>query len=96
MKVRTGRAIHLRKKFNGLIVHTYATVLEWVSIYWFSRAGPAASLRIYWEMTNGYTLHALQRAKYSSIPFGVAYFPKDLTRSPRKWVTLYRLPTDGN
>ncbi|KAI1794412.1 epoxide hydrolase [Ganoderma leucocontextum] len=28
-------------------------VLEWISIYWFSRAGPAASTRIYYETSNG-------------------------------------------
>ncbi|KAF8654611.1 hypothetical protein AX16_003523 [Volvariella volvacea WC 439] len=28
-------------------------VLDWVSIYWFSRAGPAASVRIYYEVLQG-------------------------------------------
>ena len=59
-------------------------VLRWISIYWFSRAGPAASVRIYREMTNGYALRSIDRVRDSSIPFGVAYFPKDLVRSPRK------------
>ncbi|KAF7324471.1 EHN domain-containing protein [Mycena kentingensis (nom. inval.)] len=27
-------------------------VLTWISVYWFSRAGPAASLRIYYENSN--------------------------------------------
>lgn len=28
-------------------------ICEWVSLYWFSRAGPAASVRIYHEMFQG-------------------------------------------
>lgn len=28
-------------------------VCEWVSLYWFSRAGPAASVNIYYEMFKG-------------------------------------------
>ncbi|KAH9939029.1 alpha/beta-hydrolase [Epithele typhae] len=60
-------------------------VLEWVSIYWFSRAGPAASVRIYKEMTGGYAYRAIAHAKRTSIPFGVCYF-KDLNRSPRKFL----------
>lgn len=31
---------------------TEEEVLTWVSIYWFSKAGPAASVRIYYEATH--------------------------------------------
>ncbi|KAH9974906.1 alpha/beta-hydrolase [Lactifluus volemus] len=37
-------------------------VLTWVSIYWFSRAGPAASVQIYYELQNP-TRRSLLRAK---------------------------------
>ncbi|KAI0350337.1 epoxide hydrolase [Trametes cingulata] len=63
-------------------------VLEWVSIYWFSRAGPAASVRIYYEMTGGYSkdaMHMLKDAKWTSVPLGLSYFPAELFRLPKSW-----------
>ncbi|KAI0075232.1 alpha/beta-hydrolase [Panus rudis PR-1116 ss-1] len=58
-------------------------VLTWVSIYWFSKAGPAASLRIYYE-----TVHAgdLYNAKWTKVPCGTSYFPKELIQVPKAWV----------
>ncbi|KAI0629893.1 alpha/beta-hydrolase [Trametes polyzona] len=60
-------------------------VLEWVSIYWFSRAGPAASIRIYYEMTGGGTKDILSGASGASIPVGLSYFPKETFRLPKSW-----------
>ena len=62
-------------------------MLEWVSVYWFSRAGPAASVRIYREMTAGFALDPLAHARWTPVPFGVAYFPDEVVRAPRKCVT---------
>ncbi|CAA7271338.1 unnamed protein product [Cyclocybe aegerita] len=56
-------------------------VLTWVSIYWFSTAGPAASLRIYYEKTHGED----DSAQIPTIPQGVSYFPKELVVHPRAW-----------
>jgi len=56
-------------------------VLTWVSIYWFSRAGPAASVRIYYE-----SAHAPgKRAKFpkTPVPVGLSFFPKKLAHFPR-------------
>jgi hypothetical protein len=58
-------------------------ILTWVSIYWFSTAGPAASIRIYYE-----TVHAGvgDIGKYiPGVKLGLAYFPKDLEVPPRAW-----------
>jgi len=59
-------------------------VLAWVSIYWFSRAGPAASLRIYYEV-----MHSGQRigdpSSPPTIPLGTSIFPKELGRIPTSW-----------
>ncbi|KAH9855142.1 alpha/beta-hydrolase [Lenzites betulinus] len=67
-------------------------VLEWVSIYWFSRAGPGASVRIYKEMTQGFTRATTADVRWTSIPLGFAYFPKELNRVPRSWLsTLGRI-----
>ena len=66
-------------------------VLDWVSIYWFSRAGPAASVRIYYEHIQG---GEENKYKWSSIPFGASFFPKELHCVPPQYVhqrlvTLY-------
>ncbi|KJA16951.1 hypothetical protein HYPSUDRAFT_192655 [Hypholoma sublateritium FD-334 SS-4] len=55
-------------------------VLTWVSIYWFSTAGPAASVRIYYEHT-----HNKGTVKLPTVPNGVSYFPKELIIPPRSW-----------
>ncbi|KAK7689868.1 hypothetical protein QCA50_006507 [Cerrena zonata] len=57
-------------------------VLTWVSIYWFSRAGPAASVRIYYEHIQGGEEF---KYKWSSIPFGASFFPKELHCAPPYW-----------
>jgi hypothetical protein len=55
-------------------------VLTWVSIYWHSAAGPAASLRIYYEAyqngDNAPTLHV------HHVPLGVSYFPQEIFPVP--------------
>ncbi|KAL0580616.1 hypothetical protein V5O48_001346 [Marasmius crinis-equi] len=58
-------------------------VLTWVSVYYFSRAGPTASVRIYYEI-------AQERRKKPklvrpTIPLGVSHFPKELYVPPRLW-----------
>ncbi|PPR05870.1 hypothetical protein CVT24_006624 [Panaeolus cyanescens] len=55
-------------------------VLTWISIYWFSTAGPAASVRIYYESSQA------QPEGVPSIPRGVSFFPKDIYRVPKAWV----------
>ncbi|KAI0754244.1 alpha/beta-hydrolase [Daedaleopsis nitida] len=60
-------------------------VLTWISIYWFSRAGPAASVRIYYEMTGGGTHATDAGAKWTSVPFGAAYFPVEIFQFPKEW-----------
>ena len=57
-------------------------VLEWISIYWFSRAGPSASTRIYYEMTSGGTRDSNVGVKWMSVPVGVSHFPAELVRMP--------------
>lgn len=64
-------------------------VLTWISIYWFSSAGPNAHVRIYYEGSHA-TLEGMdqrERAKVwvGSVKLGVAYFPKELTVVPKLW-----------
>ncbi|KAI9436109.1 alpha/beta-hydrolase [Lactarius psammicola] len=53
-------------------------VLTWVSIYWFSRAGPAASVRIYHEIPGGVTCFPK-----TTVPVGLSFFPKETAQFPR-------------
>jgi hypothetical protein len=62
-------------------------ILTWVSIYWFSRAGPAASVRIYYETAKSGDLdighyHEVPR----HVPMGASYFPKELEYPPSSHV----------
>lgn len=61
-------------------------ILTWVSIYWFSTAGPAASCRIYYESKHAseYGYSAL-RTYIPDVKLGLSYFPKDLTVPPKSW-----------
>lgn len=66
-------------------------VLTWVSIYWFSRAGPAASARIYYETRNSGERE--NPPMDIVVPTGVAYFPKELRVPPRRSVNTPPLPS---
>ncbi|TFK48619.1 alpha/beta-hydrolase [Heliocybe sulcata] len=58
-------------------------VLTWVSIYWFSRAGPASSLRIYYEFEKA---GDRELPKVTGVPMGVSYFPAEACIAPRSWM----------
>ncbi|KDR82898.1 hypothetical protein GALMADRAFT_134434 [Galerina marginata CBS 339.88] len=60
-------------------------VLTWISIYWFSRAGPTASLRIYFEMTKA-NPGFFSKPNPTTIPIGHSYFPKEIVSLPRRWM----------
>ncbi|TFK93141.1 alpha/beta-hydrolase [Polyporus arcularius HHB13444] len=60
-------------------------VIEWISVYWLSRAGPAASTRIYHELTGGMTHDTDQGTVWTSVPLGVSYFPKEIFQLPKSW-----------
>ncbi|KAM0723173.1 hypothetical protein Q7P37_001373 [Cladosporium fusiforme] len=65
-------------------------ILTWVSIYWFSTAGPAASLRIYYEAVhNGASKGAVSRDRASQwigkVKLGLCHSPRELTVVPHTW-----------
>lgn len=67
-------------------------VLTWVSIYAFSREGPAASTRIYYEsmhpaksITDSISRWDLISSYIPNVPLALAYFPKELVRLPLSW-----------
>ncbi|TFK52705.1 alpha/beta-hydrolase [Heliocybe sulcata] len=59
-------------------------VLTWISIYWFSRAGPAASLRIYYEAHHAEDI--FNQPYVGGCPMGVSYFPAELFLAPKSWM----------
>ncbi|KAH9917975.1 alpha/beta-hydrolase [Fomitopsis serialis] len=59
-------------------------VLTWISIYWFSRAGPAASARIYYEQAK-VVENPNHSAPWCAVPGGISFFPKELLRPPKTW-----------
>lgn len=63
-----------------LYAHNLA-VLTWVTLYWFSRAGPAASVRIYYEFENRRGV-----LPKSNTLIGLSYFPQDIWVLPQMYV----------
>ena len=63
-------------------------MLEWISVHWHSRAGPAAALRIYKEATGARIHHPDRDVACHAVPFGLARFPKELEQMPRRCVVL--------
>ncbi|TVY54337.1 putative epoxide hydrolase [Lachnellula cervina] len=62
-------------------------VLTWISIYQFSRAGPEASARIYYEATHT-NVDDEERKLYGyngAVKLGLSYFPQDLCVPPSKY-----------
>jgi hypothetical protein len=60
-------------------------ILTWVSLYWLSTPGPAASARIYYEAQNTVPQprHDQRMLQYNPhVKLGLSYFPKDLLVFP--------------
>ena len=62
-------------------------VLTWVSVYYFSAAGPAASLRIYYESAHEVDGFGRGRSEQyiPHVPLGLAHFPREISVVPRSW-----------
>lgn len=64
-------------------------ILTWVSIYWFSAAGPNAHVRIYYEAQHNPTKQVPNRDRAAQwvdhVKLALAYFPKELSVVPRVW-----------
>ncbi|KAG5640551.1 hypothetical protein DXG03_008121 [Asterophora parasitica] len=60
-------------------------VLTWISVYLFSRAGPAASLRIYYEETQAENRRTAPDPEPKGLPVGHSHFPKEIYHVPRAW-----------
>ncbi|KAF2101773.1 alpha/beta-hydrolase [Rhizodiscina lignyota] len=62
-------------------------ILTWVSIYWFSAAGPGASVRTYFEAETPTPPYGIPADKaffaWNNVPLGLTQFPKDVMGIPR-------------
>ncbi|KJZ73397.1 hypothetical protein HIM_07191 [Hirsutella minnesotensis 3608] len=61
-------------------------ILTWISIYQFSNAGPAASVRIYYESKHTLTDQTARGLAYvPKVLLGYSVFPQDVFVPPRRW-----------
>ncbi|KAL0572613.1 hypothetical protein V5O48_009344 [Marasmius crinis-equi] len=65
-------------------------VLTWISIYWFSRSGPAASVRTYYEVAHGQSAGMSISLPKTTTPFGCSIFPGELMAVPKAWLVADR------
>ncbi|KAM5343318.1 hypothetical protein ACJ41O_014284 [Fusarium nematophilum] len=77
-------------------------ILTWISVYQFSKAGPAANVRIYYESKHSELERTQKGFDYvPNVPLGLSYFPKDLLVPPKSWgrtlgpVVFERVHPDG-
>jgi pimeloyl-ACP methyl ester carboxylesterase len=57
-------------------------ILDWISIYWFSTAGPGASVNIYHEAEQGMEEIGGSMWEYIPAPLCVTQFPEDIVGMP--------------
>lgn len=61
-------------------------IRTWVSIYYFSSAGPSANVNIYYEnQQRKPPMFAELQAYNPDVPIGVSHFPKDIVVCPKPW-----------
>lgn len=61
-------------------------ILTWISVYQFSKAGPAANVRIYYESKHAHAEEVTKGLEYvPNVLLGLSYFPKDLVVPPQTW-----------
>ncbi|KAH9018195.1 alpha/beta-hydrolase [Lactarius deliciosus] len=66
--------------WTGAYPWTDDEVLTWVSIFWFSRAGPAASIRIYYELSLSGEVIVFPK---TTIPVGLSFFAEEVAHFPK-------------
>lgn len=60
-------------------------ILTWVSIYWFSTAGPGASVKVYYEMEKRAPGAFVKSQEWVDVPLGIARFEGDFVLLPSGW-----------
>lgn len=66
-------------------------ILTWISIYWFSTAGPAASVRIYYEAFHAEVVKGTSYkdliAYVPRVKLAIAHLPREISVIPYSWAT---------
>jgi hypothetical protein len=60
-------------------------ILTWVSLYWFSTAGPDASAYHYYEALHGSEITVPVVQSYINVALGIADFPVEISNAPKSW-----------
>ncbi|KAF7557687.1 hypothetical protein G7046_g5978 [Stylonectria norvegica] len=60
-------------------------ILTWVSIYYFSRAGPDASINVYYAIEHAKPSSFIEAQEYVDVPVGIAWFANDSVVTPKLW-----------
>jgi pimeloyl-ACP methyl ester carboxylesterase len=60
-------------------------ILTWVSIYWFSTAGPDASVKVYYTMEHSQPNAFAAAQAYIDVPLGISRFSNDVLLLPKLW-----------
>lgn len=60
-------------------------ILTWVSVYYFSTAGPEASSNVYYTIEHSQPNSFVAAAAYMDVPLGIARFSNDLILLPKLW-----------
>jgi hypothetical protein len=70
---------------DGNVAWTDDELLDWISVYWFSEAGPGSSVYTYHEAEAG--INAIGGFwEYMPAPLGVTQFPADIVGMPRMFL----------
>ncbi|KAG0650258.1 Epoxide Hydratase [Hyphodiscus hymeniophilus] len=60
-------------------------ILTWISLYYFSTAGPEAPSYHYYEAVHASDMPVPVLQSYIDIPLGIADFPLEISNSPNSW-----------
>ena len=78
--------------WTDLYAWSYDEICTWMNIYWFSTAGPAASLRLYYEAVHENDNPATRVPRECTreyigggVKLGLTHAPRDLRVLPRTW-----------
>jgi hypothetical protein len=59
--------------------------MQWVSLYYFSDAGPDAASYTYYEALHGTEITVATIKSYINVPLGIADFPVEIANAPKSW-----------
>ncbi|KXJ95112.1 Alpha/Beta hydrolase protein, partial [Microdochium bolleyi] len=63
---------------------THDEICTWISIYWFSTAGPQASVRLYYEVAQN-SHPGASAERQNRVKIGLGHFPGDVVVLPSTW-----------